>query len=285
MDAFKKKLGEKIKALRTQLGWSQEELAARVKLNRVSLSQIENGQREVSAEEVAALSSIFNTSTDILLDMEQDVEVVLQAKTARSSVKQKRKKDELRISVPQKNVEKFKEVLLYILNKVGSKANIGETVIYKLLYFIDFDFYEKYEEQLIGATYMKNHYGPTPVEFVKIVKEMEEKDLVKVTDQYFQYPRTKYLPKRKPNLDKLTPREIELVDEVINKLSDMNAQQISEYSHYDVPWLTAEEGEIIKYESVFYRTPAYSTRNDSGDTASKADIQRDHLSSRIRKRP
>ncbi len=48
--------------------------------------------------------------------------------------------------------------LLYVLNKVGCKYNVGETVLYKLLYFIDFDFYEKYEEQLIGATYVKNHH-------------------------------------------------------------------------------------------------------------------------------
>ena len=54
----------------------------------------------------------------------------------------------MRINVPQKNFQKFKEVLIYILNSVGAKPNIGETVIYKLLYFIDFDYYEKHEEQL-----------------------------------------------------------------------------------------------------------------------------------------
>lgn len=273
MDVFRKKLGEKIKILRTQLGWSQEDLAQKMDMNRVSLSQIENGQREVSAEEIAGFSKIFNIPTDILLDLKQDIEVVLEAKKEGFLMKQKQKKDELRISVPQENIEKFKEVLLYILNKVGSKSNVGETVIYKLLYFVDFDFYEKYEEQLIGATYIKNHYGPTPIEFAKIVKEMERDDLVKVSDQYFQYPQTKYLPKRKPDLNKLTPQEIELIDEVLNRLSDMNAQQISEYSHYDVPWITSGDGEIIKYESVFYRTPAYSVRDYSGDTATKADIQ------------
>jgi len=98
------------------------------------------------------------------------------------------KKIETRISVPQRNLDKFKEVLLYVLNKVGSKPNVGEAVLYKLLYFIEFDFYEKYEEQLIGATYIKNHYGPTPKEFIKIVGEMEGKDLSKVKDEYFQYP-------------------------------------------------------------------------------------------------
>ena len=72
--------------------------------------------------------------------------------------------------VKPENLKKFKEVLLYILSKVGSKPNVGETVLYKLLYFIDFDYYEKFEEQFIGATYIKNHYGPTPIEFKKIVR-------------------------------------------------------------------------------------------------------------------
>ena len=73
------------------------------------------------------------------------------------------------------DVKKFKEVLLYILNKVGAKPNIGETALYKLLYFIDFDFYEKYETQLTGAKYIKNYYGPTPIEFEKIVEGMEKR--------------------------------------------------------------------------------------------------------------
>ena len=150
-------------------------------------------------------------------------------------------KYQVRINVPQKNIKKFKEVLLYILNKVGSKPNIGETVLYKILYFIDFDFYEKYEEQLIGATYIKNNYGPTPVEFRKIVEKMiDDGEIIKVESTYFEYPQTKYLPVRKADLAKLKANEIELIDNILHRLSDMNASQISEYSHNDVPWLTTE---------------------------------------------
>ena len=69
----------------------------------------------------------------------------------------------------KKILKKFKEVLLYILEKVGSKPNVGMTVLYKLLYFIDFDYYEKFEEQLLGATYIKNHFT-NPVEFKKSLK-------------------------------------------------------------------------------------------------------------------
>ncbi|WP_051179102.1 type II toxin-antitoxin system antitoxin SocA domain-containing protein [Thermodesulfovibrio thiophilus] len=193
-------IGERIKKLRTMVGYTQLELAEKMGVSRPTISQDSEAQ-----------------------------------------------KHDFRISVPQKNIEKIKEVLLYILNKVGSKPNIGESVLYKILYFIDFDFYEKYEEQLIGATYIKNHYGPTPVEFVKVVESMiNNNELVKIEDKYFNYPQTKYLPLRKPDLTKLKAHELEVIDDVINRLADMNAAQISNYSHKDVPWQTSERSCFLK---------------------------------------
>ena len=256
MDTFYKFLGNKIKQLRQNIGLSQEQFSDLLKINRVAVSQIESGARKITAEEITKIAEVFNISTDTLLYAKKDVEIVLEEAKEKTP-----KKEEIRINVPQKNLKKFKEVLLYILNKIGSKPNIGETVLYKILYFIDFDYYEKYEEQLIGATYQKNHYGPTPKEFIKIVAQMEGKDLVKVLGKYFKHPQTKYLPLRQPDLSILNANEIQLIDNVLNKLSDMNASQISEHSHNDVPWLTTEDGKIIEYESVFYRTPSYSVQD------------------------
>jgi len=261
MSEIYKKLGLKLKSLRDSSGINQQELAKRLGTSRPTISQIENGERKISADELMKLSEIFNLSVDGLLDLEKPTIVrLLQDK------EEKKVKTQIRINVPQKNLAKFKEILLYILDKVGSKSNVGETVIYKLLYFIDFNFYEKYEEQLIGATYRKNHYGPTPIEFKKIVDRMiENEDLVKVESNYFNYPQTKYLPLRKANLSQLKANEIAMIDHVLRKLSDMNATQISEYSHNDVPWLTTEDGKIIEYEAVFYRTAPYSVREYEND--------------------
>jgi uncharacterized phage-associated protein len=176
-----------------------------------------------------------------------------------------------RISIPQKNLKKFEQVLLYILCKAGSKPNIGETVIYKLLYFIDFNFYEKYEEQLIGATYIKNQYGPTPKEFIKVVDGMiKHNEIIKVKGKYFNFPQTKYLPLISPDLTQLKAHELSIIDDVLNKLSDMNAIQISQYSHEDVPWLTTPEEQPIDYEAVFYRTACYSVREYNADSDPKA---------------
>ena len=255
-----KKIGQRIKKMRKEIGMSQQDLAKRFGMLRPTISQMENGERKVSAEELIKLSDILNISVQYLVGLVDQPEIVLQER------REKMTKPQLRINVPAKNLDNFKEVLLYILGKVGSKPNIGETVIYKLLYFIDFDYYEKHEEQLIGATYIKNTYGPTPIEFRKIVDTMiEKKEIVRVANEYFAFPQTKYLPLRKPDLSRLKATEKELIDDVLCRLSDLNASQISEYSHNDVPWMTAEDGKAIEYESVFYRTSPYSVREYSED--------------------
>jgi len=260
MTETNKKIAQRIKKIREEIRINQQELADRLGVLRPTISQMENGERRITAEELIKLSEILNTSVQYLMGLEDQPEIVLQER------KEKMTKPQMRINVPAKNLDKFKEVLLYILGKVGSKPNIGETVIYKLLYFIDFDYYEKYEEQLIGATYIKNKHGPTPIEFRKIVEKMtKDKDIEKIKSTYFSFPQTKYLPWRKPDLSKLKANEMELIEEVLCKLSDMNAIQISEYSHNDVPWLTTESGKEIEYESVFYRIAPYSVREYSDD--------------------
>jgi len=248
--------GERVRYLRDLKGWHQEELAQKVGLNRETLSSIENNHRQLKAYELSRLADELGVSSDQLLGRTPLDEVNLEKlEPVETST------ERVRINVPAKNVQKFREVLLYILNKAGAKPNIGETVLYKLLYFIDFDFYEKYEEQLIGATYRKNKFGPTPVEFTEIVNAMiQDKDITKVKNKYFNKEQKKYLPLRKPSLDSFSGSEIALIDEVLNRLSDKNASQISEYSHGDIPWKVTKDMDVIDYETVFYRTPEYSVR-------------------------
>ena len=256
-----KTTGDRIKQLRKTKGWLQDELAKKVGLSRESLSAVENNRRQIKADELSLFADSLDVSSDQLLGRTPFPEVNLE-KVARKQTTN----GGMRISVPAKNVEKFREVLLYILNKVGARPNVGETVLYKLIYFIDFDFYEMYEEQLIGATYQKNTYGPTPIEFAAITKEMiENKEIEKVKSQYFSKDQKKYLPLRNARLDILSANELKLIDEVINRLADKNESQLSEYSHGDIPWKVTEDKGIIEYETVFYRTAQYSVRSSEDD--------------------
>lgn len=252
-------LGKFILEQRKKQNLTQEFLAFKIGISRPTYVQIEQNERDLTISEAKKLADVFGIDFNDFIKG-QDTSVTAEIKM--SLKKAKKEKQEIRISVPQKNLMKFKEVLLYVLSKVGGRPNVGEAVIYKLLYFIDFDFYEKFEEQLMGATYIKNYYGPTPVEFKVITDDMiKNGEIIKVENEYFNYPQRKYLAVRRPNLDILSGREIEHIDDVLARLADKNANEMKNYSHEDIPWKVAEYGKLLSYESVFYRDERYSVRN------------------------
>jgi transcriptional regulator with XRE-family HTH domain len=257
-------LADFIRTLRKKRDLTQEYIADKLGLTRQTYSQIEHGDRELTISEAKILADVFDISLQDLLD-ERDRPLIVEIEEEKK--RSREPEPGIRISVPQRNLAKFKEVLLYILSKVGGKPNVGETVLYKLLYFIDFDYYEKYEEQLIGATYIKNNHGPTPVEFKMIVDDMiEAGELVRVPSRHFGHDQKKYLPVRDPDLSVLeNAREIAHINSVLARLSDSNATELSRLSHLDVPWIIAEKLKPIDYEAVFYRTAETSARHYDDD--------------------
>ncbi len=252
-----KQIGKRITELRKMKGLSQEDLAKSVKISRPSLAQIELGNRSVDILELQKLSLVLEFSLDDFMSKDfsasQDVDVKEEKKV---------KKEEERISVPTLQISKFKNVLLYILERCAGKPNVGETVLYKLLYFSDFNYYELYEEHLTGAKYRKLPFGPVPQKLDTIIGQMIEKgQLQRVKSEYHGYPQTRYLPLMKADLTKLMASEKEIIDRVIEQMSDWSAAAISNYSHKDMPWLASKEGAEINYELVFYRDAPFSVRN------------------------
>lgn len=236
-----------IQSKRKQSGLSQTAVAQSLGISRPTYTKIEEGDVKPNEQQKAMLARLFDVSKDTV---------------GKNAVKKSSIPDSVDIrEVPKENVTKLKEVLLYILGKVGSRPNIGQTAIYKLLYFIDFDYYEKYEEQLIGATYIKNKFGPTPVSFAKIVKDLEkEGKMVEVKNKHFDYDQTKYVPAVEADVSNLSGQELKHIDDELERLAHLTAKQLSDLSHKDTPWLVAEEKEIINYEHVFYRPEETSVR-------------------------
>lgn len=58
-ESFKKELGQRIRDLRKNLGYSQQEVAQKLGIHRPSVSQIESGERDLSAEELTKISEFF----------------------------------------------------------------------------------------------------------------------------------------------------------------------------------------------------------------------------------
>ncbi len=251
-----KEIGQRIAVLRKNKGYSQGELAKMLNISRPSLTQIELGKRNLSVIELKEAADIFSVSIDKLLAPEFNISEAIIEEEAKTQ------EDQIRISVPELKVGKFKDILLYILEKCAGKPNVGETVLYKLLYFSDFNYYEIYEEHLSGAEYRKLPYGPVPQKLNIIINQMiENKKIKRFKTDYHSYPQTRYIPLVKPNLANLKASEKEVIDKVIDQFSDWSASAISDYSHKDMPWLASKDSETIDYELAFYREAPYSVRN------------------------
>ena len=252
-----KQIGSRITELRKRKGLSQEELAGRIKISRSSLVQIELGNRSVDVLELQQLSMVLGFSLDEFMSAEFSASETLDA-----SPDSKSKKNVERISVPTLQVKKFKNILLYILENCAGKPNVGETVLYKLLYFSDFNYYELYEEHLTGAKYRKLPFGPVPQKLDSIIEQMMKAGTIqRIKTEYFDKIQTRYIPLVKADLTEMKASEKEVIDKVIEQFSDWSATSISNYSHKDMPWLASKEGEEINYELAFYREAPYSVRN------------------------
>jgi DNA-binding XRE family transcriptional regulator len=60
-------VGDRIKVRRTDLGWTQEQLAGKAKISKGFLSDLENGRRNVGADTLLELATALGLSLDYLM--------------------------------------------------------------------------------------------------------------------------------------------------------------------------------------------------------------------------
>ena len=259
MDAelTKKQIGQRVMTLRKAKGLSQEDLAKRVGLSRSSLTQLEKGRRNLTVLELHTMAALFSISLDeFLYAGYSNKQEKLPSGNEASEVKLN-----YRISIPELQVDKLKNVLLYVLERCAGKPNVGETVLNKLLYFCDFNYYELYEEHLTGIRYKKLPYGPVPQNLDGILRQMVDTRLVQqISTEYHGFRQTRYLPLEKADLQQFSAAEKAVIDAVILQMGDWSATTISDYSHKDKPWSATDIGDYISYNLAFYRRPPFSVR-------------------------
>ena len=77
------------------------------------------------------------------------------------------------------NEKKYKNLILFFAGKVKN-GTLGKLKMMKLLYFLDFDYFEKYGKSVTGDEYLRWENGPVPKMAEKILEGMDNKD-IKIT--------------------------------------------------------------------------------------------------------
>lgn len=264
-DLRQSELGQRIRDVRESLGLSQEDLADHLGLTRQAIGQIEKGERKVDSLELIKLSSFLSVSMEELLKPREKHSQPIRT---------------VKNSDYKFDPEKLRNLLLFILEKCGGKPNLGETVIYKLLYFIDFEAAELLGHPITGMPYVRLQYGPVPrkKEYDHVLKIMIERDELKfISHDYYGHRQKRYVNLCEPNSKIFSRIEEEIINRNLMQLSNMKAAEIAHYVHGDIPWKKTTDGDVIDYNLAFQRELPYS-RFDYGVTreeAAASDILKD----------
>src|SRR5713226_3774858 len=135
------------------------------------------------------------------------------------------------------NVEKFRELLLYIATTCDDHFYFGATKLNKMLFYSDFTAFEQLGAPITGATYVALDHGPAPRQLPRIQEEMKRQGELAVREDNLHQKRLIAL--REPDLSKFIGTEIAVVDQVIFDLRSHTAKAVSEWFHGFLGWQAA----------------------------------------------
>ena len=148
---------------------------------------------------------------------------------------------------------KYKELILLLLQKLGNTIE-GKKKLAKLLYFIDFDFFEWKGKSVTNETYYAREMGPLGINLQGILNELKaEKKIRIVKNEKEGYASYVYSLNGAPKTELFSKDEIKMINRVAKKYGLLNGKQLEDLTHNEAPYLGTELNQEIDYELSIYR--------------------------------
>lgn len=152
------------------------------------------------------------------------------------------------------SLERFKELIVYVVDRCQDDPAFGAVKLNKILYYADFDAYRLLGKPISGATYRKLQAGPAPKELLMARDELVAERRLRIESRpYFNRTQRRLVleERESANPETFSVQEREIIDSVIVFLWPMSAREASDYSHREPGWALAGEREVIPYQSAF----------------------------------
>ena len=215
-----------IKDARLKRGLSQSDLALKLAISRPSYIAIEQGKRELTMGEFEKLSSILGVSFE-------EVE-----------------------SGESPNYEKYKQMILSFLRLSG---NVKKTKLAKLVYLSDFAWFYNHLQSMSGMQYRKIKYGPVPDAYFRALDELEEDGKIVIDrrndDGKEMIVISESDSNKKQKLGGITDDENILMEKIYKKWKDKKTAEIVNFTHNQLPYLMADDEEIVSYALITQEDP------------------------------
>lgn len=152
------------------------------------------------------------------------------------------------------NEKKYKNAVLFFATKIQN-GTLGKLKMMKLLYYLDFDFFEKYGRSITGDEYLRFEMGPVPRHAKKILEEMKDADIKiskrKIAAGYNDQEHIEALKEFDMNV--FTKEELLMLEEVASKWEKFTGTEMKSATHGEAPWIATKPDDIIDYNLAYYR--------------------------------
>lgn len=159
------------------------------------------------------------------------------------------------------NRKKYQNAILYLCRELGGKVS-GKKKLAKLLYFADFDFFEKFQKSITGDVYKAFPKGPLPVMLGEITSDMVKKGMLEINSENEwgeEYAPTEiYKGSAKPDMSVFDKDEIKMLDRIVRRYGGLNGEQLANLTHNEAPYAATEPYKEIHYEFTYYRGTDFS---------------------------
>jgi hypothetical protein len=155
---------------------------------------------------------------------------------------------------------KFRELVLYIADRLRGDRAGGATKLNKVLFFAEFTHLRRHHAVISGCEFQKLPHGPAPRQLLPVRRRLlaaGEAELVE--EDFLGRPQQRLVPRRAADLSAFTEEELASVDDVLDQLGGMTGTQVSDLSHEEPGWRLTAIGETIPYATAFLDFPQVPT--------------------------
>ncbi len=150
------------------------------------------------------------------------------------------------------DTEKLNNLILYIASHPEVRS-LGDTKLYKLIYFSDTSNLREHGKSITGSEYIKYKHGPVPSRAEKSVKHLKRSGYIQTKlVKHGQYMRNDIKALKDPDTSMFTPEELQQMDEMCKTLGKKTAATLSRISHDEPSWACAEMLDKMSQDLMMY---------------------------------
>lgn len=163
------------------------------------------------------------------------------------------------------DAEKLEQAILFFVTR-STDDGLLTTKLMTLLYFADFDHFERYDVPITGSIYVKLKHGPAPHDANVSLSRMCHRKMIAITTvRTGENELHQITTQLVPNMAVFEPNERAILEQTVVEYMPHSGEELGAMAHNEEPWIAVAAYEQIPYYLAYYRNKYGEMRLDDDE--------------------